>query len=136
MCEGRSGGLSRRFFYRRKKWRAVRPRHAREEAENVCWYPQSAERTVERATAKLATSEAARPKASSSTLAIFIFCAIKISQIRANFIVDTESGNARIRETEKKMPIFRVTLLRPVISDTLTSFMVVGFWCNARTAVW
>jgi hypothetical protein len=42
---------------------------------------------------------------------------------------------AETTQNEKKMPISRRTLLRSVISDTLTSFMVGEFGFNAGMIV-
>ncbi|WP_143281719.1 hypothetical protein [Caballeronia cordobensis] len=95
-----------------------------------------AEPAAERAAVKLATGEATRPEASRFHSEIIISGKIKISQIWAKSLKQTPFGIAQQTKIEKKIPIFRATLLRSVISDTLTSFMVAGFWCNARTTAW
>jgi hypothetical protein len=115
----------------------VGARHAGENAkEGICFNPQNAGSSAERDAVKLATSEAAHPGASRSHEQIIISSAIKISQIWANHATTNRSELTRLRQTEKKFPIFGPTLLRPVISDTLTSFMVAGLWCNARAVGW
>jgi hypothetical protein len=115
----------------------VRARHAGEKAkEDICFNPQNAGSSAERDAVKLATSEAAHPGASRSHEQIIISSAIKISQNWDNHATTNRSELTSLRQTEKKFPIFGPTLLRPVISDTLTSFMVAGLWCNARAVGW